>query len=146
MTIQQNGYRLIGSGSGRHVYDLQNGYVVKKAKNRRGLAQNRAEQHIASMDQSGILARVLQVSEDYELLIMEKAEKIENIAEVLRYFHVDTTRELFQVQSLKMFARNYHLLLQDLRRPANWGKIHGRPVVVDYGFTRKVKKKYYSLL
>lgn len=145
LNIKKKAYPLIGTGSGRYVFDLGNGYVAKVAKNRRGLAQNKVEYRIASMDHSNIFAGILQASEDYEFLIMEKAEKVEDISEVLNYFHVDTVKELFRLEILRAIARNYHLILQDLRRPANWGKIDGRPVVVDYGFTRRVKRKYYSL-
>ncbi|HHX11997.1 MAG TPA: hypothetical protein GX731_04185, partial [Clostridiales bacterium] len=40
MNIGKGNYQFIGSGSGRRVYDLGNGYVVKVAKNNRGIAQN----------------------------------------------------------------------------------------------------------
>ena len=39
LNITRGYYRYIGSGSGRQVFDLENGYVIKMAKNR-GVSQN----------------------------------------------------------------------------------------------------------
>ena len=145
LNIRKKIYRYIGSGSGRYVFDLGDGFVVKAAKNRKGLAQNKAEYQIASIDDSHIFAKILQVSEDYQLLIMEKAEKVENISEVWNYFNVKSNNGFYQLKELKDISAKHHLILKDLSRPVNWGTINGRPVIIDYGFTRKVKKKYYSL-
>ena len=145
LNIKKNIYRLIGSGSGRNVFDLENGYVVKVAKNRRGFAQNKAEHQIALNNDSTVFAKILQVSEDFELLIMEKADKVESISEVWRYFHVKSNSELYHLEELKHISAKYDLILKDLGRPVNWGKINERPVIIDYGFTRRVKNKYYSI-
>lgn len=145
LNIRKKAYHYIGSGSGRYVFDIGYGYVVKVAKNRKGFAQNKAEYQIASVDHSNIFAKILQVSDDYELLIMEKAEKIRSIADVWDYFHVKSSSEFYQLKELKEISSKYSLILPDLRRPANWGRINGRPVIIDYGFTQKVRKKYYSL-
>lgn len=143
--IRNRNYKFIGSGSGRYVFDLGNGYVVKAARNRKGIAQNKVEYQIASMDHSDLFAKILQISEDNELLIMEKANPIDRISVVWKYFDVKSNWELFQLETFKTIASHYSLILQDLRRPENWGIIDGRPVIVDYGFTRRVRKKYYSL-
>ena len=143
--IRKGAYKYIGLGSGRYVFDLGNGYVAKVAKNRKGLAQNKAEYEIGSVDRSNIFAKILQVSDDFEILIMEKAEKIDNISEVWKYFNVTGSRELFRRKEFTDISYKYRLILQDLRRPANWGKINGRPVIIDYGFTVGVKRKYYSI-
>jgi len=142
--IRKGVYHCIGSGSGRRVYDLENGYVIKVAKNNRGIAQNQAEYQIASIDSTDLFAKVPQVSDDFIMLIMEKADRIINISDVWKYFNVKSNRELFQLDNLKDISSKYDLLLPDLCRPVNWGKINERVVIIDYGFTRSVKKKYYS--
>lgn len=141
--IRDGAYESLGSGSGRRVFDLNNGYVVKVAKNRKGIAQNEAEFQIASSSNSELFANILQVSEDYRMLIMQKAEMIKHISEVWEYFHVKNNREFYKVAEIQYIASQYNLLMADLYRPVNWGKINSKPVIIDFGFTRKVRKKYY---
>lgn len=143
LNIKNKSYHLIGSGSGRLVYDLENGYVVKMAKNKKGLAQNRIEKQIASIDHSSLFAKIVAVSEDFYIVIMEKADSINNMAVVWKYFRVRSNRELFQLRELDYIVTEYHLLIHDLCRPYSWGLKKDRPVIIDYGFTREVRRKYY---
>ena len=77
ITGLQNGrYPKLGSGSGRRVYDLQNGMALKTAKNVRGYAQNQIEAIISEMDDSQLFAKVLFISKDNLYLVMEKAEPV----------------------------------------------------------------------
>ncbi|MEA4823656.1 MAG: hypothetical protein VB111_06035 [Clostridiaceae bacterium] len=144
LNIRNRLYNFIGSGSGRCVFDIGNGYVVKVAKNRKGLAQNEVEIEISSVDRSGLFAKILQYSEDSNFLIMQKAEKIESMSEVWAYFGVKRSSEFYRLDVLRTIADKHNLLLRDLGRPVNWGKINDKPVIIDYGFTRNVMKKYYS--
>lgn len=141
--ISEGNYRYIGSGSGRRVFDLGNGYVVKYAKNKKGIAQNEAEHQIFSTDHSNLFAKITQVSADFQLLIMEKAEPLNHLSDVWRYYNVTSNRGLFQLEEINYVFSKYKLLQKDLCRPANWGIINNRPVIIDYGFTRRVKRKYY---
>jgi len=135
--------RYIGSGSCREVFDLGNGYVVKIAKNAAGIAQNKAEYYISRCDNSNMFAKVIDVSKNFEFLIMERADKVYNITEIWRYFDVKSKKEMFALKQIKSISQNYNLLLSDLNRQSSWGVINGRPVIIDYGFTREVKEKYY---
>lgn len=141
--IRDGAYESLGSGSGRRVFDLENGYVVKVAKNRKGIAQNEAEYQISLTSNSVLFAKVLQVSEDYRLLIMQKAEKIIHISEVWDYFNIKNNRELYKVEEIKYISSEYNLLMADLYRPVNWGKINSKIVIIDFGFTRRVRKRFY---
>lgn len=143
LNIRKGNYKCIGSGSGRRVYDLENGYVIKVAKNRKGIAQNEAEYEIALENRSNIFARITHVSEDFMLLIMEKAERIYQFSYVLNYFNVRGNRELFQIDEFRSILNRYNLLPIDLCTRVNWGIINNCPVIIDYGFTRHVKRKYY---
>lgn len=146
LDIRKGEYRYIGSGSGRRVYDLDNGYVAKLAKNRKGLAQNKAEYQISITDDSNLFAKIPKVSDEFGILIMEKAERIKGFEEVLNYFHVKNNRELFQLSEMNYILSKHNLLAADLRRSANWGVVHNRIVIIDYGYTQRVKNKYYSFL
>lgn len=142
--LREGYYRYIGSGSGRQVYDLDNGYVVKAAKNRKGIAQNKVEYEIASIDHSNLFAKVPYASDDYNLLIMEKADKIQSFSDIFKYYKVRNFRELFQLEQIKGNLSRHNLISKDLTRSSNWGIVNNRPVIVDYGFTYSVKRKYYS--
>ena len=58
-------------------------------------------------------------------------------------FDVKNNQELLKHKELREIAIRYDLLMQDLLRPANWGIINEKPVVVDFGFTKSVRKNYY---
>ncbi|MDF2941747.1 MAG: hypothetical protein K0S01_605 [Herbinix sp.] len=145
LNIKKESYDLIGTGSGRRVFDLNNGYVVKMAKNRKGIAQNKVEYQISSTAHTKIFAKVLAVSDDFIYLIMEKAEKINYISDVWKYYHVRNNRELFRLNEFRNLTSKYGLLLPDLCRPYSWGLIGGRPTIIDFGFTKEVRRRYYSL-
>lgn len=137
-------YRYIGKGSGRIVYDLGNGKVVKSAKNMKGIAQNIEEYRIALADDSGMFARVYDISGDYRYLIMDKANGVRDISQIWSFFHVKNNNELYQLRILQEISFRYDLLIRDLGRAVNWGLINGRPVIIDYGFTRDVRRRYYK--
>ncbi len=143
LNIRRGTYNRIGTGSGRTVFDLGNGFVIKVARNRRGIAQNKAEYHISSAIDSCLFAKIQHVSEDYRFLIMVKAEKIKNISYVWNYFNVKNNRQLYQLAELKDIAAKHHLILGDFGIPINWGKIDDKPVIIDYGFTHQVKQRFY---
>ncbi len=143
LNIRKGTYKCIGAGSGRTVFDLENGFVIKVARNRRGIAQNKAEYHISTTADSCLLAKIKHVSEDFRFLIMVKAEKIKNISYVWNYFNVKNNRQLFQLEELKDIAAKHHLSLGDFGRSINWGKINEKPVIIDYGFTHQVKRRFY---
>jgi len=59
LNIKRRYYKFIGIGSGRIVYDLENGYVVKVANNNKGIAQNKTEYKISLSDNTNLFARKL---------------------------------------------------------------------------------------
>lgn len=143
--LEQGQYPVLGAGSGRRVYDLHNQMVLKAAKNVKGYAQNQVEYIISEMDESDLFAEIFYISKDNRFLVMQKAEPIKDFSFVRTYFQVNTNRELFQLNNLSYIPHKYNLLISDLCRPANWGTIDGRPVIIDYGFTGRIRRKYYSI-
>lgn len=141
--MKQEMYKYIGSGSSRKVFDLGNGYVVKVAKNKAGIAQNKMEYTISLTDSSNLLAKVIQSSKDFYILIMEKADKIDNFSYVCDYFKVDNILQVLTLKEFQNLHYKYNLLLNDLRRTSSWGIINGKPVVIDYGFTKEIRERYY---
>lgn len=143
LNIRRGAYKCIGMGSGRLVFDLGNGYVVKMARNLKGVGQNEAEYKIASVDNSGLFANIPAVSERFGLLVMDKADKIKDLSYIWKYFDVKNNQELFKVQKLQDISSRHDLLLWDLGRAVNWGKIDGKPIIIDYGFTKEVRRRFY---
>ncbi len=144
INARSNRYGYIGSGSGRYVFDLSNGYVVKAAKNRKGYAQNRAEYEIACDNHSDLFAPIVQVSEDFGLLIMQKAERVSSMSEVWKYFSVHSNSGLSRVPQIRKLCDTYNLVFADFCRSSSWGWVNDKIVIIDYGFTKSVRRKYYS--
>jgi len=142
--IHDGVYTYIGSGSGRQVFDIGNGYVAKAAKNRRGYAQNEVEYQISLIDSSGLFASVVDASPDLSIIIMEKADPINHLSTVLRYYRVKNNRQLYLIPQIRKAMIHHKLEFADMCRVQNWGMIGGRPVIVDYGFTKSVNRKYYK--
>jgi len=145
LNIKRGTYKRIGIGSGRTVYDLRNGYVAKVARNKKGIGQNEAEYKIALADDTNLFAKIAGVSEGFSLLVMEKADKIKYISYVWNYFNVRNNKELYRIKELRDISTIYGLLLTDLGRPVNWGQLNGKPIIIDYGFTKEVRRRFYMI-
>jgi len=143
VNVKKGEYILIGSGSSRRVYDLDNGHVLKIAKDIRGISQNEAENEIYKLRKSNIFAEIIAVSEDKKLLIMSKARKIERIFTVYKYYNVRNYRKLVQLKDLRDDIQSNKISRGDLKRPSSWGFINDVPVIIDYGLTQSVLRKYY---
>jgi len=141
--ISRGRYPYIGKGSGRAVYDMGNGKVVKAAKNVKGLAQNIEEYKIALEDDSGLFAKIWALSGDNRYLIMDKADRVMDISYIWDYFRVSSNDELYRVRKIRELSEKYNLLIHDFGRAVNWGVIDGKPRIIDYGFTQRVRRKYY---
>lgn len=141
--IAQGNYRYIGSGSARRVFDLGNGYVIKIAKNDKGLAQNQVEFMISNKDDSGLFARVMDMSSNGRYLIMERAGHVYDIREVFDYFNVRSERYFLHLTEIQKIVSKYDLVKADLLRPTSWGSIRREIVIIDYGFTHQVRANYY---
>jgi hypothetical protein len=146
LNIRRGTYKCIGIGSGRIVFDLGNGYVVKAARNQRGIGQNKAEYKIFLTDNSGLFANISIVSEGFGFLVMEKANRIKDISYVWNYFNVKNNQELYQMQKLQDICSRHGLLKWDFGRAVNWGQINGKPIIIDYGFTKEVRRRFYMPL
>lgn len=141
--IKLGKYKYLGSGSSREVFDLGNGYVIKVARNMAGMAQNMSEYQISYNDSSHLFAKVMKASQNFEFIIMEKAKRINTISYIWDYFNINNKNELFNLDELKKIKGKYNLVLADLAKKSSWGIINGKPVIIDYGFTRAVKENYY---
>lgn len=143
-SISRGGYKYIGDGSSRKVFDLKNGYVIKVAKNMAGIEQNRMESKISKSDNTGLFAKVKYSSPNYEFIIMKKAKKVDDILWVWSYFGVFDAVEFLNLGELQRIKYKYDLMLNDLNRASSWGIVDGKMVIIDYGYTKKIREKYYA--
>ena len=141
--LQRGKYKYIGSGSSREVFDLSNGYVIKVAKNKAGIEQNKTEFKISNNDDFDIFADIIFAMSNYKYVVMEKAEKIKSINYVWRSLNVYSKNEFSKLSLIRNIKYKYNLLVSDLVKVTSWGIINGRLQIIDYGFTREVKDKYY---
>ncbi len=144
--IKDHSYRYIGRGSGRNVYDLDNNYVAKVARNRKGIAQNKVEHYISAQGGEDILAHTVGKSDDSRIVIMEKADRITRIQEVYEYYGVKDSSQLYTIEEIQNLSKQYGLVVKDFGRASNWGMIDNIPKIIDYGFTIDVRRRYYGIL
>jgi len=143
--IKNRKYKLLGVGSSRRVYDLNDGNVVKVARDIRGIYQNQTENKIYLSRKSNFFAEVVVITEDNRCLIMPKAKKIKNIGTVYKYYNVKNFRKLAILDHLNDDINDNNLSKADLFNPSSWGIIDDVPVLIDYGLTHALYKKYYGL-
>jgi len=143
--IRNDTYKLLGVGSCRKVYDLNDGFVIKIAKDIRGIFQNQTENKIYLSRKSNLFAEVVTVSEDNKFLVMPKARKIKSIETVYKYYNVKNMNSLIMFDHLNDDINSNKLSRADIVRPSSWGFIDDVPVLIDYGLTHSIYTKYYGL-
>ena len=141
--IKNNQFNKIGSGSGRNVFDLENGYAVKMAKNKKGYSQNIIEYFISMKIESELFAKIIAVSDDFSFVIMLKAEKVTGMRQVREYFNAKNNRQLVRTEEIRTICLENEIFFNDIVRAANWGIINDKPTIIDYGFTKDVRKRFY---
>ena len=70
----------------------------------KGVAQNIEEYRIALNDNSGLIAKISDISVDYRYLIMDKAKPIRDISYVWDFFHVRSNQNSIKFISFVIFA------------------------------------------
>ncbi len=142
--IRTGEYKLIGFGSCRRVFNLNNGYVVKLASDVRGIEQNKAEYSIYHNSKSPFFAEITYLSDDSRFLVMAKAKRIKKIRTVFNHYKVRNMEHLLKLNNLYEDLKNNELSTGDLGRASSWGVIDSVPVIIDYGLTHSLFKKYYG--
>lgn len=142
--IKSGEFKKIGNGSCRHVYDMKNGYVVKVAKDIRGIEQNLNEKNIFNTRKSYFFADIVSVSPDNKLLIMAKAKKIKKMKTVYKYYKVSNINSLLKVNNFIEDINIHKLSKGDIVKASSWGFVNQVPVLIDYGLTHNTFVKFYN--
>ena len=74
---------------------------------------------------------------------MRKGDKVNSISQVWKYFNVKNKYQFLNLYEIRSISKKYTLVLSDLNKESSWGIIDGRLQIIDYGYTRVVKDRYY---
>jgi len=139
--FRNDDFLCLGNGSARTVYDLNDGYVAKIARNKMGFAQNRVEYQISMEEENHLLAKTVLMYDDYQINVMQKVEQIKSNCELKKQLW--RAYGPYYFDDVKKLVNRYDLVIGDLKRHTSWGMLEGRPVLIDYGLTYDVRKRYY---
>jgi hypothetical protein len=174
MRYLQSTLKQIGEGSSRTVFQLDNEFVIKMAKNPAGVGQNKAEATVCTIDKGlELFAKVAEPGQGYEWLKSEFAAPIseEQFQQFTSIPWKTFTLAMFAAfpekiksgqassqsqQALQSLANNqwFKRVLNvmkgckyepgDMTKLDSWGTVNGRAVVVDSGFTEAVQQAFYA--
>jgi len=121
----------IGEGSGRKVYDLGNGYVLKEPYSETGLQQNETELHVYNnaIQFREYLCPTFKGNDHCNTMI-----KVDLIT--LEEFNLIKTNPKI-IEVLSYLYENFGLN-DDINHYKSWGKLNGKYVLLDYGYTNEL--------
>ena len=164
----------IGTGTGRKVYDIGQGRVLKLALNRKGVAQNSVETDKAMHDWHGtLLPKIYDTDKDDKWLICDLAvaAKSKDFARLLGvsmdtlFYYIEYKMDAHpSTQTMKLSGElgigarylsskvqeiidliiNFDLMYRDITRKGSWGIIGDRLVLRDFGLSQAVWDGYYK--
>lgn len=164
----RNHLKELAKGSARVVFDFDSN-VVKVAKNQKGIEQNQVEIQIG-LTKPDCVPNLISFSEDGSWSVFEKVETITKeefeqlsqtslpkLHDVLKYkkdrirknIEIDSKKEQ-QIQNNKLLNElselisNFNLSVGDMVRISSWGRKDGKVLLIDFGLTSDIYKKYYK--
>jgi len=148
--------KIIGQGSSRQTYKYNDDYVIKRAKNEKGLNQNDKEYDISNMFQGEPVAQVVGASKDSKIIISQYAKPIGKFSKAIKKkigieekeLHDGQVREILHGLKWEFlgnwdWGNNFTMVylkkgsigfIGDFLRPSSWGKYKGKYVLIDYGY------------
>ncbi len=154
----------IGAGSGRVVYDIDGNYVLKLAKNPKGISQNEVETSISSYDYNHDIVSIVTKADDNDTwLIAEKAKKLtpKRFKEILGFTIDDAYTFLYNrmlkrnqreieidpevkaildedewIDDMSRLINDHDMILGDFNRVSSFGEVvrYGQPAVVSIDY------------
>jgi len=169
ITLAEKKLKHLSSGSSRIIYQLPNGNVLKLAKNKKGLAQNKieADPGMASpfinatidSDPEGIW----KISPFREKITEKEFQELTDInfkdfGDALRYAlksfsgnkeqskptNYEQIEKTSIFQEITKIAKKFKVLPGDLARISSLGKADDHPIYIDMGLTREIYDTYYD--
>lgn len=164
----RNHLKEIAKGSSRVVFDFDSS-VIKVAKNQKGNEQNRTEIRIG-LTKPDCVPNLISFDENFSWTVFEKVapitkEEFEQLSQttltklhdVLKYkkdrirkdIPIDYSKEN-QIRNNKLLnelaslIESYDLSVGDMVRISSWGRKGNQVVLLDFGLTSEIYKKYYK--
>jgi len=163
----------LGVGSSREVFEIDDNWVLKLAKNPKGLGQNRMESDSGLINMYDFLPKIKDSDDEDRWIIVENCEKItpkefESLTKIdfklfskfLRDFERVDRKNLQKKYSediiphiededdfifqIRDLLGSTDLLPGDFEKISSFGKNKGKIKIIDWGFTKDVHKTYYQ--
>ncbi|MCT8975415.1 hypothetical protein N4T77_02270 [Clostridium sp. CX1] len=141
-------FQYLGEGAGRIIYALDDDYVIKMSKFAGGDKQCKTEHYIYNHVQDHLkkyLCPVVWYKDD--ILIMRRAVPLAKKREERKQnvFNVLGIREdnIFY-KNIQQLVQSFDLLYGDVKNLSSWGLIDNQVVLIDYGCTNKIYRKYFT--
>lgn len=152
-------YKLLNKGTGRYVYDINNEYVLKLAKNNKGIEQNKTEINISKSGKyNDITANVVEFDVNGLYLIQQKAYRLTEqsfkditglqLQGFLYYLRHDKEWDGENVKfynKVNSLVNEFELDRFDITNESSWGIINNNVVMVDYGLDMNTARKLYGV-
>ena len=162
----------IGHGSSRVVFELSPYFVLKLAKNEKGLIQNSTEtDKELHKTYSDIIPNLKDFDKNDYWLVVEKCNKVSKekfkqlsginfdlFGKALKEVHYlqngrieelsDDVKELensdnYFFELLKKFMEDFDMFYKDLANISSWGESKGKLKLIDYGLTQEAYDTYF---
>lgn len=163
----------LGVGSSREVFEIDSNWVIKVAKNDKGLAQNNVESDYSAIRMFDFLPKIKDNDDEDRWLIVENCEKItqkefEKLTKISFKLFSQFLREYESIEIRRrkiMFSEEIHKMLDDedsfvygvrdllgnfdmlpgdFEKINSFGKSANKIKIIDWGFTKNVHKTYYQ--
>lgn len=163
----------LGVGSSREVFEIDSNWVIKVAKNDKGLAQNNVEGDYSATRMYDFIPKIKDKDDEDRWVIVEKCEKItkkefESLTKLSFEFFCQFLREYDKIEvkcmkvkfseevekelndedsfiySVRDLLGNYDMLPGDFEKLNSFGKHNNKIKIIDWGFTKEVHKTYYK--
>ena len=152
-------YKLINKGTGRYVYNINNEYVLKLAKNNKGIEQNKTEISVSNSGKyNDITANIVEYDTNGLYLIQQKAYRVteQNFKDItglqldgfLYYLRHNIKWDGSNVKfynKVNSLVKDFSLDRFDITSEDSWGIINNNVVIVDYGLDLNTARKLYHV-
>lgn len=140
-------YEYLGEGAGRTVYAINKRYVIKLSKSEGGDKQCEMEKYIfnnAPRYLKKYLCPVVWYEND--MVIMKRATSLVQTKEdshknIFRFLGISVEDPFYK--KINKLIDIFDLLYGDVKSLSSWGLLDGQLVLIDYGCTYKLYKKYF---
>jgi len=138
-------FLFLGEGISRSVFAIDNNYVVKIAKGREGLYQNRVENYVythSRTEHRKYLCPIIWTKPD--IIVMPRAIQLSSLTSD-KYISLRTIRpENTAHRDLLNLAKRFYLYYDDIKSVSSWGIINNIAMLIDYGCTNEEGDRYYG--